>query len=617
MFQHNHAIQYGIGDQKKHSHQRRNGIETAAGYTKTNGRQADHSGQIHGRAGFAGRCFAGNSGSSAARKVRSTAVPPPAAAGPDTFSFTDHKEDVRYSGDAVTFDMVDRTIAVSGQSRLEYGTMVLTARDVMLDTESREFYADGDPLLEDSETIAGRKMGYNFGAKTGAVRGGVTDFDGFYYTGDSIQRYPDGSLKICSGRMTSCDRPDPHFHFWADRMKMRLDDKVVAAPIVMHVGKVPVFALPFYFKSLKQGRRSGILFPSFNFGWSERDGRYIRDFGYYWATNDYTDLTLRIDYNERRELAWSLQNRSVKRYAFNGEIAYSNLRTIDDDSQTKEWRLNWTHSQPNLFDDYNVRARVEMASRELSRDNLNSDYQQDIVDGSLKSSITASRKLSFGNLSFSANRTEYPNAADDDPETDQQPPGLGPEAEQQAHGDAPVQVPALHRDRDEEAAEEEVDQVVAVFPGRGAQNGRMAAVRKSEKSQTGMVGQRAVQHGPMDFRNQAIGITRPAVTQPSTFRTGPGMAVGGKGFRRQAMAIGFAESGKQQPQKGLNPAHGPHGGAGVGRRRAGSGGCQCRAQTGDLCELSIMMPQKQASRVRRETLEKTVLPGSQQGIFHQ
>jgi lipopolysaccharide assembly outer membrane protein LptD (OstA) len=342
-----------------------------------------------------------------------------AAAGPDTFSFTDHKEDVRYSGDAVTFDMVDRTIAVSGQSRLEYGTMVLTARDVMLDTESRELYADGDPLLEDSETIAGRKMGYNFGAKTGAVRGGVTDFDGFYYTGDSIQRYPDGSLKICSGKMTSCDRPDPHFHFWADRMKMRLDDKVVAAPIVMHVGKVPVFALPFYFKSLKKGRRSGILFPSFNFGWSERDGRYIRDFGYYWATNDYTDLTLRIDYNERRELAWSLQNRYVKRYAFNGEIAYSNLRTIDDDSQTKEWRLNWTHSQPNLFDDYNVRARVEMASRELSRDDLNSDYQQDIVDGSLKSSITASRKLSFGNLSFSANRTEYPNAADDDPETDE------------------------------------------------------------------------------------------------------------------------------------------------------------------------------------------------------
>ena len=55
------------------------------------------------------------------------------------------------------------------------------------------------------------------------------------------------------------------------------------------------------FKSLKEGRRSGILFPNFNFGWSERDGRYIRDFGYYWATNDYTDFVVEADYNERRE----------------------------------------------------------------------------------------------------------------------------------------------------------------------------------------------------------------------------------------------------------------------------------------------------------------------------
>ena len=53
------------------------------------------------------------------------------------------------------------------------------------------------------------------------------------------------------------------------------EDKVVAAPVVMRVGHMPVFALPFYYKSLKQGRQSGILFPNFEFGWSERDGRHI------------------------------------------------------------------------------------------------------------------------------------------------------------------------------------------------------------------------------------------------------------------------------------------------------------------------------------------------------
>ncbi len=341
-----------------------------------------------------------------------------AAAAVDTLSFTDHLEEVRYSGESVAFNMVSRSIDVSGDAKLEYDTMVLTARDVILDTESRELYADGDPLLEDSEVIAGDQMGYDFGNKTGAVKGGVTDFDGFYYVGDAINRYPDGSLKICSGKMTSCDRSEPHFHFWADKMKMRMGDKVVAAPIVLKIGHVPVFALPFYFKSLEEGRKSGILFPSFNFGWNSREGRYIRDFGYYWATNDYTDFTLRIDYNERRELTWSLANRYKKLYSFDGEVRYSALRSLGDDTQVKQWQLYWTHSQPKLFDDYTFRAKVDMASRELTRDDLNDDTGQDIIDSELKSSVSVSRKLPFGGLSFSASRTEAINAEDDQDATD-------------------------------------------------------------------------------------------------------------------------------------------------------------------------------------------------------
>ena len=65
--------------------------------------------------------------------------------------------------------MRERKIDIEGDGRLEYGTMVLTARHIKLDTDERELYADGDPLVEDSETIAGDRMGYNFRHKTGAV----------------------------------------------------------------------------------------------------------------------------------------------------------------------------------------------------------------------------------------------------------------------------------------------------------------------------------------------------------------------------------------------------------------------------------------------------------------
>ncbi len=344
------------------------------------------------------------------------AVLPAGALGPP-WDFAKHAETVDYSGHAVRFDLQTMTIAVEQNAELRYTTMTLTADEVQLDTRTRELYARGKPMLQDKETIVGERMGYDFGNRTGAVRDGVTTFDGYYYVGDEIHRYPDGSVKIASGKMTSCDLATPHYHFWSDRMKLKLGDQVVAAPIVLRVGEVPIFALPFYFKSLEEGRRSGILFPNFNFGWSEREGRYIRDFGYYWATNDYTDFTFEADYNERREFAWRVYNRYVKRYAFDGSAGYSRRQTFGEQQELKEWRLNWDHNQPKLLDAYQFRASVDMASQTLSRSDLNANVGRDIVDSELKSTAYISRNFGLVNVSMNLDRTQQTNATDDDPAT--------------------------------------------------------------------------------------------------------------------------------------------------------------------------------------------------------
>ena len=260
-------------------------------------------------------------------------------------------------------------------------------------------------------------MGYDFANKTGAVLHGVTTFDQYYYVGDEIYRYPDGSLKIHSGRMTSCDLARPHYHFWADKMKMRLGDQVVAAPIVMKVGKVPVFALPFYFKSLKQGRRSGILFPNFNVGWSSRTGRYIRDLGYFWATNDYTDFMFEMDYNEHQDLSTRVRNRIVKRYSFSTNFDYTRRTSLRPGDHLRQWQFQGNHDQPHLFDDYVFHATASMASKTLTSNDLNRNVGRDILQGNRTSSLSLSRRYGWGGTSLSANRTEQLNPDDANPAT--------------------------------------------------------------------------------------------------------------------------------------------------------------------------------------------------------
>nr|MEE4267043.1 putative LPS assembly protein LptD [Candidatus Krumholzibacteria bacterium] len=194
-------------------------------------------------------------------------------------------------------------------------------------------------------------------------------------------------------------------------------DKVVAAPIVLRIGEVPIFALPFYFKSLKEGRQSGILFPSFDFGWSSREGRYIRDFGYYWATNEYMDFVFEGDYNERRDLGYRLSNRYVKRYTMNGGVDYSRKVSLKGDER-REWQLRWNHNQPTLFDDYKFRSDVKLASTTLSSNDLTGSTGRDVVSGQLKSNVYLSRSFSFVNANLNANRDDRVNAEDDDPSSD-------------------------------------------------------------------------------------------------------------------------------------------------------------------------------------------------------
>ncbi len=337
---------------------------------------------------------------------------------PGQYDFGSALQKVDYKGDQVTFDLDAETMEIHGNGELDYGTMNHTAGHIILNTTTRELYSEDQPYLKDGDAVVGNLMGYNFKYKTGAVQDGVTSMDGYYYVGDSIRRYPDGTMKIKGGKMTSCDRAEPHYHFWSNNMKIRQGDKIVAAPIVLKIGHVPVFALPFYFKSLKSGRQSGILFPSFDFGWSSREGRYIRDFGYYWAASQYTDFIFEGDYNEHQDFSYRISNRYVKRYSFNGTVDYSRQIGLGGDNDSKEWQLRWSHNQPTLFDDYKLRADVRMSSRSLSNNDLTSSVRRDIVSGQMKSTLYLSRNWDFLSASLNANRDGRVNAEDDDPATD-------------------------------------------------------------------------------------------------------------------------------------------------------------------------------------------------------
>jgi lipopolysaccharide export system protein LptA len=141
--------------------------------------------------------------------------------------FAANAQSVKYTGEATRFDVPRGRIHIDGRADVRYGTIELYATDVYFDTRGRELLAEGDPRLVDRESeIVGERMGYLFDPRTGAVGDGATRFDDGFYFGEHIRRVDATTLLVQEGIYTTCDLEEPHYHFRAKRMKLKVGESV-------------------------------------------------------------------------------------------------------------------------------------------------------------------------------------------------------------------------------------------------------------------------------------------------------------------------------------------------------------------------------------------------------
>jgi hypothetical protein len=132
---------------------------------------------------------------------------------------------------------------------------------------------------------------------------------------------------------------------------------------------VPILALPFWVFPIKPGRHSGFLFPVFELGFNNRAGRFLRNAGYYWAPNDYFDLTASGDYYQF-EPSWVVRAQGFYKllYVLDGDFQTSFAR--NDRLGTEDWDLEADHSQ-ELTPRTRLAARASfVSSRDYNSSNL-------------------------------------------------------------------------------------------------------------------------------------------------------------------------------------------------------------------------------------------------------
>lgn len=321
-------------------------------------------------------------------------------------------------------DSVDRG-AVYGRAEMSYKEASLKSQTIEMNFETSVLRASGAPVDTASfsrptfqrgsnQSFTGETLSFNLRTQRGRVVAARTQQKDGYVQGNTVKVFEDSTLFVQEGSYTTCNCPPgetPSYSLRSDKMKVQ-DRWIYTGPIHLYLFNIPTpLWLPFGFLPNVTGRRSGPLSP--RYGQDPRKGLFLRDWGWYFALNDYTDLQLQASVWSKGSYEVNPIFRYTKRYEYNGRLDLTYQRTRigekEDPNFTNRHRgqLRWSHSQ-DLSPTASIRGNVNLVtSSDFAR--RNSDNYNDAVRQEISSNLRYSKNWPSGGKNLSLNLSQRQN----------------------------------------------------------------------------------------------------------------------------------------------------------------------------------------------------------------
>jgi len=313
---------------------------------------------------------------------------------------------VVYRGDTLRFSTQDRSIHIRQRANIDRAGDKLQSDSVVYKDEY--IIGFGNSILINAEgsevTSEEGPLYYNTERKIGTVMGARTEWEVWHVAGNFTLEGSD-TLWVREGHFTSCELPEPHYRFESDKIKLVLGHIVVAWPVRLYMGDVPVFWFPFMAQDIRRGRHSGILTLRFGFNDIVRNSggynRHISNVGYYWAINEYLDAQFSMDWWSGNWTRFDTFFRYRWREKFvDGRIGYSHFFLPDGG---REISAAWNHNQ-KFGERSDLRASVQyVSSRQFERE---AEFNPERLTQQIRSNIGFTRRFDWGALNLSGQRIQ-------------------------------------------------------------------------------------------------------------------------------------------------------------------------------------------------------------------
>ena len=302
----------------------------------------------------------------------------------------------------------DKTVTLYNKANITYTDIDLKAGIIIIDYKKNTLFAKGiidstgytqRPVFKQGGQESEQdSMIYNFKSKRALIYGLKTKQGEMFTYGEKTKRVNDSTIYIRKIRFTTSEKEVPDYYIRTDKAKLVPGKKIIVGLSNLVLADVPTpIVLPFAYFPMTETSVSGFLIPAFDTGSSDR-GVGLQNGGYYFAINDYVDLTLTGD--AWANGSWGIRANSNyrKRYRFSGAFSFnfenniSGIRGFDDFSKSNNFNLRWNHSQDGKANP-NARfsASVNLGSSSYFRESLNQFNASQTQNNTLNSSINYSK----------------------------------------------------------------------------------------------------------------------------------------------------------------------------------------------------------------------------------
>ncbi len=315
-----------------------------------------------------------------------------------------------YGEDYVLLNRKENKVYMYNNAYIIYGDMRIDAGLIILDYNKNEVYAKGidsagvysqRPIfVQATNKVEPDSIRYNFNSKKALVYNSRTERNGFNVIAEVTKKVNDSVVYLRNVKFTTSKNiDDPEYYFYTRKAKFVPKKKIVTGLTNMYIADVPTpIGLPFAYFPLTEDRTSGFIIPSF--GENNSRGFFLQNGGYYFAINDYLDLSILGDYYTNGSYALRGESAYILKYKYRGNVSvrYENLiqeeRGFPDFQQSSNYNIRWSHTQDTKSNPSSrFSASVNLGSSQYFRESINQTNNASALVNNLSSSISYSKSF--------------------------------------------------------------------------------------------------------------------------------------------------------------------------------------------------------------------------------